>query len=236
MANRKILIADSSEEFLQELCELLCRKYSVLPCRNGKTALELLRSEKCDMIVLDLMLPGLDGISLLEKAASEDICPLTLAVTPLLNAYVLRAAERLNIRYLVRKPCDLYAVAARVEDLLREVPEPAAVPDPRQTIQALLLSLGLSPKHDGFSYLTEAILRIAQEPDQAFTKVLYPDVGKLFHRSGAQVERSIRNALDAAWKKRDNLKWEQYFSPSPKRPVSAAFITRLAEEIQICPE
>jgi len=236
MALRKILIADSSEDFLRELGRLLQPNYAVVPCQNGKTALALLRSEKCDMIVLDLMLPGLDGITLLEKAAAEDLHPIILALTPLLSEYVLQSAQRLNIRYLVRKPCDIGAVAARAEDLLQAITPKVPEPDLQTVAGDLLLSLGLSPKHDGFHYLAEAIVRIARQPDQAFTKVLYPEVGKLYHRSGAQVERSIRNALDSAWKKRDCRQWARYFPPGPKRPVSAAFITRLAEEIRRNPE
>lgn len=228
---RKILIADSSDDFLLELSRRLQHKYAVVPCRDGKTALALLRREKCDMIVLDLMLPGLDGITLLEKAAAEGLQPIILALTPLLNEYVFHSAQRLGIRYLVRKPCDIAAVTARVEDLLRDAPA-TQKPDPRDAAGALLLSFGLSPKHDGFHYLTEAIVRIAWQPDQAFTKVLYPEVGKVFHRSGAQVERSIRSALDSAWKKQDSSLWAQYFPPGARRPVSAAFITRLAEEIR----
>ena len=235
MAPHKILIADSSEDLLQELGNLLQQRHTIVLCRNGKTALELLRREKCDMIVLDLMLPGLDGITLLEKAAAEGLQPIILALTPLLNEYVLHSAQRIGIRYLVRKPCDITAVAARAEDLLQDAP---ALPEPnlRDSVCTLLLALGLSPKHDGFHYLAEAIVRIAQQPDQAFTKVLYPEVGKLFRRSGAQVERSIRNALDSAWKKRNPGQWEQFFPPGTKRPVSAAFISRLAEEIQTRPE
>lgn len=232
MASHSILLADSSEDFLQELQRLLQQKYRLLSCSDGMLALELLCREKCDMIVLDLMLPGLDGITLLEQATQAQLHPVILAVTPLLNDYVLHCAERLHIRYLIRKPCDVRAVAARIEDLMLTLPAPPPKQDEQQVIADLLLSLGLSPKHDGYSYLAEAIARFARDPAQAFTKVLYPSVGKVFRHNGSHVERSIRNALDAAWKHRDTALWCQYFPASQTRPTSAAVISRLAEEVR----
>lgn len=232
MGLRTLLIADSSEVFLLALTEVLRQRYHVLCCRDGKHALDLLRSEKCDMIVLDLMLPELDGISLLEQAIAEGVCPTVLAVTPLLNPYVIQSAERLGIGYLVRKPCDIHAIAARIEDLSQALPRPAPEPDDRRFVSELLLSLGLSTKHKGYSYLLEAILRAAKDPGQAFTKVLYPAIGKQFNRSGDQVERSIRSALDAAWKHHDDAIWQQFFPLGSKRPTSAVVITRLAEVLR----
>lgn len=232
MGLRKLLIADSNEDFLLALTDILQKRYHVLRCRDGNSALELLRRENCDIIVLDLMLPGLDGITMLENAAAEGIFPIVLAATPLLNEYVFQSAERLGISYLVRKPCDIRAIAARVDDLCGELPKPAAKQDDRRFVSELLLSLGISIKHDGYDYLLEAILRMAKDPDQAFTKVLYPEVGKLFNRSGSQVERSIRAALDSAWKHHDDAVWQQYFPPDSKRPTSAMIITRLAEVLR----
>lgn len=229
MNSRKLLIADSSDDFLLALTDALQQRYHVLCCRDGKRGLELLRSENCDMILLDLMLPELDGITLLEAAAAEDIHPTILAFTTLLNDYVYRSAQRLGISYLIRKPCDIRAICARVDDLFEGQPPKR---DDRKLVSGLLLSLSLSTKHAGYNYLLECILSIAKEPGQPFTKVLYPAVGKRFGRSGSQVERSIRNALDVAWPLRDEALWQQYFPPSHRRPTAAEVITRLAEVLQ----
>ncbi len=223
-----LLIADSNEDFLLAMAEILQRNYHVLLCRDGKTALDILRQNPCDLILLDLCLPQLDGISLLEQARLEHICPTVLATTPLLSDYVMQAIPRLNIGYLVRKPCDLRAVAARVEDLLHPA-EPVPPADDRQYLSGLLLQLGISPKLDGYRYLMECTLRFAARPDQAFTKELYPDVGRCFHRSGPQVERSIRNAMDIAWGVRDDSLWHACFSCGNRRPSSSAAISHLAE-------
>lgn len=229
MALRKLLIADSNEDFLLAMAAAMQGRYHVLCCQDGKRALELLRREKCDMFMLDLMLPELDGITLLETAAAEGLRPVVFVATPLVNQYVLDSAQRLGIGYLVRKPCDVQAIAARIDDLSKMLHPPVPKQNDRELVSDLLLSLGLVPKYDGYDYLLEAILRLDREPGQAFTKVLYPAVGKQFCCSGSQVERSIRNALDAAWKRRDDAIWQQYFPPSGRRPTASAAITRLTE-------
>lgn len=229
MSLPKLLIADGSEDFLLAMAQALQLRFHVLCCQDGKQALDLLRSEKCDMLILDLMLPELDGITLLETLAAENIRPTVLVTTLLLNSYVEAAVQRLHVAYLVRKPCTAAAVAARAEDLIGLCPPPDRSQEDRRFVSGLLLSLGLVAKHKGYSYLLECILSLAANPDQAYTKVLYPTVGKRFNRNGNHVERSIRSALDAAWKVRDDAVWQQYFPPSAKRPTGADFISRLAE-------
>lgn len=229
MTLRKVLIADGSDDFLLAMTQALQQRCQVLCCRDGIQALALLRRERCDLIILDLMLPSLDGITLLETAAAEDICPGILATTPLLNDYVLQTSERLHFGYLVRKPCDAAAVAARAADLLAMYPPPDRSLENRRSLSQQLLSLNLSTKHDGYDYLLEAIPSYAANPAQAFTKELYPAIGKQFQCSGNSVERSIRSALDAAWKIRSRDLWLQYFPGIVKRPTAAEFISRMAE-------
>lgn len=228
----KVLIADGSDDFLLAMCQILQQRCQVLCCQDGIQTLALLRRESFGLLILDLMLPGLDGISLLETAISEGICPTILATTPLLNPYVQQTAERLHFGYLIRKPCDVGAVAARAEDLLKLYAPANPVQDGHQVLSRLLLSLGLSTKHDGYDYLMAAIPSYVANPQQAFTKELYPAIGKQFRRSGESVERSIRSALDAAWKLGDKGCWQQHFPNSSKRPTAAEFISRMAKQLR----
>ena len=110
---RKLLIADCSEEYRTALANALTDSYHVLCCRTGTEALDFLRRENPDILVLDLMLPELDGLTLLERSCAEGIRPMVLAATPILTGYVYSCAQRLGIEYLVRKPCDIDAIASR---------------------------------------------------------------------------------------------------------------------------
>lgn len=234
METRKLLIADGGEEFRQALKETLQGSYLVRTCRDGKEALDLLRSFKPDVLVLDLMLPELDGISLLQSATQDNIAPVVLATSRFINGYVLEAAEKLGVGYLVQKPCDIRATAARILDLSRC---PRSLPtfqsDPRYHVSNLLLSLGVSPKRAGYRYLREAIPIMARHPDLPVTKELYPTVGALCQSDGGNVERSIRSVVHTAWERRDERVWQRYFPPDATghipRPTNAAFILRLAD-------
>ena len=226
---RKLLIADCSEDYRAALANALSGSYHVLCCRTGTEALELLRRENPEILVLDLMLPELDGITLLERACAEGIRPMVLAVTPILTGYVYSCAQRLGIEYLVRKPCAIDAIASRVKDLSQRLAAPAVKTDPAVYISDLLLSLGFSTRHNGFSYLREAVVLVSKDPAQSVTKVLYPAVAHIFGCQKENVERSIRTAMDSAWERGDRQLWNRYFPDALYRPSNAVFISRMAE-------
>lgn len=232
MEQPRVLIADCREDFLLSMDTALQSRCHVTLCSSGKKALALLRSQPCDLLLLDLMLPELDGISLLEILHAEGLQPMVIAVTALINTYVIDSVQRLNVAYLIRKPCDLEAVAARIDDLLQEYSPRPAPCDDRRFVSDLLTSLSVKSKHVGFHYLLEAILAYAKHPEQSFTKELYPAIGKPSGRSGKLVERSIRSALDSAWAQREEAVWLRYFPAAPRRPTAAAFITALAQTLR----
>lgn len=233
---RKLLIADFNEEFRTALAVALQEQYHVLCCKSGTEALALLYQEQPDILVLDLMLPELDGLTLLERISANGICPMVLAATPIFSDYVNSCAQRLGIEYIVRKPCDIEALVCRIRDLSRRLKVPESKADPVACVSNLLLSLNISTKHDGFSYLREAIVLMSKDPAQSITKVLYPEVARICGCNKDNVERSIRTALGSAWKKRDKDLWETYFPNAEHRPSNAVFISRLTEALLLAEE
>ena len=228
---QKLLIADCNEDYQTALTAALQGSYHILCCRTGTEALDLLHRERPEILVLDLMLPELDGLTLLERANADGLHPMVLAVTPLLTPYVYSCIQRLGIEYLIRKPCDIDAIVSRIRDLSQRQYTPVHRIDPTTYVTDVLLSLCLSTKHNGFSYLREAILLMAKDPAQSVTKILYPEVARICDCNKENVERSIRTALDKAWEKSTDCKWQKYFPNTQHRPSNAVFITRLAEAL-----
>jgi len=232
----KLLIADTGEEFRQALADQVRGAYRVRVCQEGNQALDLILAFKPDLLVLDMMLPGLDGISILEEAARCGVRPVVLAVTKYPTDYMIEAAARCGVRYMMVKPCKISATVARLQDLAEHL-EPMAVsqPDLRTAVTNILLSLGISTKLRGYAYLREAILEMANQPGQSVTKLLYPAVGKICGASKIQVERSIRSAINKAWENRDKARWQMYFPAAsggaPERPTNAVFITAIADRV-----
>lgn len=241
METLKVLIADGSDEFRHALSEALRATYSVRSCWGGKEALTLLREYRPDVLVLDMMLPELDGISLLQSAAADNLTPMVLATTRYLSDYMLGSMDHLGVCYLMVKPCDVHATVARIEDMTRQLHQSAGSQnDPKAAVVAQLLALGVPAKLNGYDYLLEAIPYFARHPGISITKELYPAVAALCRSKASHVERSIRNAIQAAWQHRAEPGWQQYFpfsgeDPLP-RPTNAEFISRLASFLHLFPE
>lgn len=238
MEMRKLLIADASEEFRTELAEILRGNYTVQLCREGGQTLELLLDMKPDFLVLDLMLPGLDGISLLQQAAEAGLEPVVLATTAFANDYVLETLSRMGVGYVMMKPCSVFAVAARLADLDQTLkPAAAARSDPRALVTKHLDTLGFSSKLGGYKCLREAVLEKIRDPAQLFTKEVYPNVARMIGGNGPRVERLIRTAIDTAWETRDEQVWRGYFRPRQsghlKRPTNGTLISTLAERVAL---
>lgn len=234
MQRRKILISDSSEEFRIALTEALQSIHHVKTAGDGLEALRLLNEFRPDVLVLDFMLSGLDGISLLQKAAESGIRPAILATSRYVSDYTLDAAAKLGVGYVMVKPCTISATVARIIDLSERISSPAITgPDPRVLISNTLLRLGFRTNLNGYAYLREAIVLAAKDTEQSVTKELYPAAATPFGATGTRVERSIRSAIKSAWLHHDPAIWQIYFSPDESglipRPTNAAFISRMAD-------
>lgn len=233
----KLLIADAGEEFRNSLANQLRGAYRIRVCKEGQEALEMILAFKPDILVLDMMLPGLDGITILDEAHRTGVRPMVLATTKLPSDYLIRSAERLGVSYLMVKPCEVKATADRLRDMTAHLNAPAVtLPEPRTEISNILLSLSFSTKLRGYAYLREAILEVMNRPGQSVTKELYPLVGKLCDASGTQVERSIRSAIAKAWEQRDEQVWRIYFQTNAQglqnRPTNSELITALADRME----
>ncbi len=232
----KLLVADSDEDFRLALCDKLKDRCILRSCATGKQALELLQTFRPDVLILDLMLPEIDGITLLHRAADTNIHPTVLALTRFQSDYIANAVTKLGIHYIMIKPCDVAGIAAHVMDMAAEAePAPISELDLHNAVTGMLLNLGIATKHDGFAYLQIAIPLYAEDPSQTITKVLYPTVAKQLNKTPRQVERSMRTAIEAAWNKHDKHVWQQYFHAAPDgsvpKPPNKTFISHLANKL-----
>lgn len=238
MEGLTLMIVDNSYEFRQALDEVLSDAYKIVQCSNGRDALKVALEEKPEIIVLDLMLTELDGISLLQEIREAGIRPMVLAVTRFFNDYVQECAQELGIGYIIRKPCDPAAVSERVRDLTKRLnPQPTRPTDPQAYMVELTKALMFSPRHQGCKFLQEAVLIALNEPGIPLTKELYPRLGRRFGGSPLQVEHSLRTSITAAYKKSNGGLWDELFPPDPltgARQISnGVVIARLAEDLRV---
>ena len=236
---KTLLIAETSEEFRLVLQEYLQDSYLVKVCREGNEALHMMKVFQPDVVILDLLLPGIDGVTLLQKAEKCGLLPTILATTRFASDYMMDAGERLGAGYLIVKPCEVSAVAARLEDLMRgSIPEQAPEvtdPDLNTLVINALRELRIPTHPRGFSCLREALRLTLQEPGQQVTKTLYPAVGKVCGGNAEQVEHAIRRLIKQAWTCRDENIWNRYFASvadiSVRCPGNKVFIAAVSNYI-----
>lgn len=237
MKKNLVLIADPSEDFCCELSQKLSLFSQVLSCKNGAEALELLAQEQPDVLVVDLMMPEMDGISLIELMTASGRTPKILATSSYVSPYILDAMARLNVACLMEKPCCVSAVAARVRTMLQQKGASLCTDS---GVSRLLLRMGFSAKLRGYAYLREAVIRMALDPDISLTNELYPGVASVFGVTSQHVEHSIRGAVMDAWKNRPAGVWELYLDPDAmgclERPTNAVIISALASSLNVSPE
>ena len=228
MERQKLLIADGSGEYGDILFRLLQAQYRIYQCADGIQAMKLLNSLKPDILVLDLILPELDGISLLRSAAFQENRPRVLALSPLVNSYITDTLEQLEVEYLVRIPCSVHAICDQIRALSRYVP---ASPSPvSAAVSRRLTSLGFCPSRIGFSLLRDAIVLQYENPEWAITKHIYPELAKKYRIKPTQVERDMRTAIEHAWASPHHHQWLTLFS-GDTRPSNGVFLSRITESL-----
>ena len=232
MTMKKILIAMQSPELSAQLEQSLCGQYHVLCCSDGLEAAEAITLFAPDIIVLDLYISGIDGVSLLELARDSGQKQQVLAVTPYISDYILRSLERLEVSCLIRTPCKSCHIAARILDLAAFQEEEAI---PGREAGRVLASLGFKMNTLGFDIMLLALELYSKDPHQRITSQLYPAVAAACNGTVTQVEKAIRDSIESAWKERNEPIWRMYFTParsgSIPKPTNGEFLARVSAQL-----
>ncbi len=243
-----VFIADSAEEFCSGLTAALQRAsgfHVAGTALDGEQAIRLIRERKPDVLVLDLMLPKKDGISVLKALADMEHRPVILATSAFVSTYVSAAAVNLGVRYLMQKPCDLTALTEQLEeirsgDTLRVLPQRRMDKTSIESmVTGIIHEIGVPAHIKGYQYLREAIIIAVNDMDviNAITKVLYPQVAKTFQTTPSRVERAIRHAIEVAWDRGDLDTLQRFFgytvSNTKGKPTNSEFIALIADKLQL---
>ena len=234
---QKLLIADHSSVFASALENALRGRFQIVTCTDGLSASALLYQYQPDILILSLMLPYKDGLTVLQETRFHP--PVILATTLHMSAYVEQAVTVLGIDYTMIAP-SVDAVVLRLQDLLRLYAAPPGSTDVYSKTVHHLHLLNFPVHLDGYRQLCVALPMFAQNPQQLMTKELYPAVAKSCGcKDSRSVEHSIRKAIQAAWAQKDNAIWRKYFPFGPRGnipcPTNKEFICRLAEIINTTP-
>lgn len=244
MSTTKILLADADEEFRILLADVINGESDMEVAGSvgdGEEALKLVCSGGVDVLVMDLVLSGIDGLELLRQMGElSSHRPTVLVVSGFTRGNVVNQAAALGADFFMTKPCRMDSITERIR-LLRV--GGLDVASGRQSLETLVTAIiheiGVPAHIKGYQYLREAILIAVEDMDviNAVTKVLYPEVAKRFGTTASRVERAIRHAIEVAWDRGDLETLQRYFgytvNSAKGKPTNSEFIAMIADRLQL---
>ena len=253
----RILIADPNQDFSRQLSELIQAEGDmevVGRAADGAEALSLAAELRPDMLLLELVLPKLDGLEVLRRLPESGFFGHTIVLSGFINSKVISDCSLCGADYFMPKPCDTAALFCRVRELCRNEisPLPSMGVDCRENLAAqrddveleavvtdIIHEVGVPAHIKGYQYLREAIILTIKDMDMinAVTKVLYPEVAKRFNTTPSRVERAIRHAIEVAWDRGDIEVLQKFFgytvSNIKGKPTNSEFIAMIADSLTL---
>lgn len=204
----RIMLVDDNEELLSDLQSHFADDDAleiVGVATDGEKALAMFEALRPDVLVLDLVMPGIDGFELMERLDKKDAKILVLSALSQ-DAFVTKAM-RLGADYFMRKPANPDNIKKRALELLQASEEPSGARTRiknrslEEKITNIFITVGIPAHIKGYQFLREAIKLAIDNPDiiNSITKKLYPCVAEKFDTSPSKVERAIRHAIEVAW-------------------------------------
>lgn len=237
----KILIADSSEELANKIRQAAPNDIEVLALApDGESALELISELKPDAVVLDLVLPKLDGLGVLRGISEMDSAyrPACIFVSSFTNEHIVSQASALGAYYYMLRPFDVSTVISVLRSINAKSAASSSAPvitdaNVETMVTEIIHEIGVPAHIKGYQYLREAIMIAIDDMEviNAITKVLYPQVAKTFSTTPSRVERAIRHAIEVAWDRGDLETLQKFFgytvSNTKGKPTNSEFILSL---------
>ena len=230
----KILIADSAEELSDALKQHLTGAHQIVVCDNGEAVLELLRTFKPDVLVIDIMLRDLAGWSVLQMLAGLGRTKDVIVTTRCREEYIFNRLSQLGFANVFIKPSRFEVVASAINDLCFRISNPNVVPwCVENEINNILMCLSFRIGTSGYRYAHKAIVERYYNPYSAITKIIYPSVAAECGGTAKSVEKSLRDAISHAVMDGNKNIWMFYFLPDADGnldyPSNDVFISTIAE-------
>lgn len=256
----KVLIGDDNREF----CELLRSYVEGQPdlelagvAHNGAEVLDAVAISVPDLIILDIIMPHLDGIGVLERLNRLGLQtrPRIIMLTAFGQENITQKVLEMGADYYVLKPFSLDVLGTRIRQLAgaptggstQEKPlgVGAATYVPQRTrsldndVTTIIHEIGIPAHIKGYRYLREAILMVVNRVELlgSVTKELYPTIARAYQTTPSRVERAIRHAIEVAWTRGNVEVITGLFGHTVNRergkPTNSEFIAMVADKLRM---
>ena len=260
-----VLIADDNQEFSNTLAKYLEAQDDMEVigiAKDGKEAVNMMKNTMPDIALLDVIMPHLDGLGVLEGISDENTLkkPICIMLSAVGQDEITKRAISLGAKYYVVKPFDIELLIKRIRQLKlnkpqsntimnRDITRPQYIEIPvnseknEDNLEALVTNVihevGVPAHIKGYQYLREAIIMVVNDIEviNQITKSLYPQIAKRFKTTPSRVERAIRHAIEVAWGRGQQEAVESIFgytiSASKGKPTNSEFIAMIAYKLRI---
>lgn len=257
MERLNVAIADDNERMLDLLGEIIESDNElklVGRANNGEEMYRIIKSEEPDVVLLDLIMPKMDGLSVMEMIGTDKTVkkhPDFIVVTAIGQERITEDAFQKGAAYYILKPFNNETVLQRIKNTRQRVqsgPPKGEAKDSRkdqrqESLEALVTEMiheiGIPAHIKGYHYLRDAIMMAVEDMDvlNAITKVLYPTVAKKHQTTASRVERAIRHAIEVAWSRGKIDILDELFgytvSNGKGKPTNSEFIALVADTIRL---
>lgn len=247
----KIVIADDNKEFCANLKSYLSEigVFEVVGvAHDGKRAYEAVLELKPDVLLINVILPFLDGLAVLGKLNNNNILgkkPKTIVFAPTAHENIINSAMNHGAGYYLIKPFEFSVLRDRIVDMTTDKLGMGSTgfelktKDVETNITLYIQQLGVPAHIKGYQYIRDAISMVIEDMDaiNSITKVLYPTVAKHYNTTASRVERAIRHAIEVAWDRGNPEILNDFFGytilSSKGKPTNSEFIAMVADKIRL---
>ena len=261
-----ILIADDNQDFSHTLSSYINKQEDmevIAIAKDGNEAIDMISSTVPDIVLLDVIMPHLDGLGVLEKLKiiKTNKKPKCIMLSAVGQDKITQKAVSLGADYYVVKPFDIEVLIKRIREIkffkpnelsnrfiARETKQkyielPQNDIKKEENLEALVTNIihevGVPAHIKGYQYLREAIMMVVNDIDviNQITKSLYPKIAFKYGTTPSRVERAIRHAIEVAWGRGQQEAVENIFgytiSAAKGKPTNSEFIAMIADKLRL---
>lgn len=248
----KLLIADDNKEFCNLVVEFFENQKDIKVvgvAHDGLDALEKVDQFRPEVLILDLIMPNLDGLGVIERLSNEPERPKIIVLSAVGQDKITQKAISLGADYYIVKPFDLNILIDRVRQMV-DVNTPFVQQTQKRNagfsadnleaqITNIIHEIGIPAHIKGYFYIREAISMVINDVEllSAVTKELYPSIAKKYNTTPSRVERAIRHAIEVAWNRGcvETLNNLFGFTTTKDRgkPTNSEFIALISDKLRM---
>lgn len=244
----KVAVAEDHREFATIVQDYLLQQPDIELvglAHDGEEILRIIEEKQPDVVVLDIVMPLLDGIGVLERLKDSSMKrPKIVMLTALSQDAIAQRVLELGADYYIIKPFDMDVLVTRIKQLAGifqrpNIPVPIKAPPVDVEVTTIIREVGIPAHIKGYQYLREAITMMVAEIDLlgAVTKELYPKVAARYSTTPSRVERAIRHSIEVAWTRGNTETMNQLFGYTNKnhkeRPTNSEFMALIADKLRM---